>query len=114
MLFVTSRWESGAEAVFVERRQPAVIVHQIAPLGSRRLPYVGTEEIGWMCILGAAPFAACGFFTYHGMTAEQVLWAWVKSEILCPKRKSEDLQKEDEPGTGRRARRLRAQENGCG
>ena len=28
-------------------------------------PYVGTEEIGWMCILGAAPFAACGFFTYH-------------------------------------------------
>lgn len=35
-------------------------------------PYVGTEEIGWMCILGAAPFAACGFFTYHGMTAEQV------------------------------------------
>ena len=49
-------------------------------------PYVGTEEIGWMCILGAAPFAVCGFFTYHGMTAEQVLWAWVKSEILCPKR----------------------------
>ena len=49
-------------------------------------PYVGAEEIGWMCILGAAPFAACGFFTYHGMTAEQVLWAWVKSEILCPKR----------------------------
>ena len=49
-------------------------------------PYVGTEEIGWMCILGAAPFAACGFFTYHNMTAEQVLWAWFKSEILCPKR----------------------------
>ena len=43
-------------------------------------PYVGTEEIGWMCILGAAPFAACGFFTYHGMTAEQVLWAWFKSD----------------------------------
>ena len=49
-------------------------------------PYVDTEEIGWMCILGAAPFAACGFFTYHGMTAEQVLWAWFKSEILYPKR----------------------------
>ena len=48
-------------------------------------PYVGTEEIGWMCILGAAPFAACGFFTYHGMTAEQVLWTWFKSEILGPK-----------------------------
>ena len=49
-------------------------------------PYVGTETVSWMCILGAAPFAACGFFTYHGMTAEQVLWAWFKSEILCPKR----------------------------
>ena len=44
-------------------------------------PYVGTEEIGWMCILGAAPFAACGFFTYHGMTAEQVLWAWFKEKL---------------------------------
>ena len=39
-----------------------------------------------MCILGAAPFAACGFFSYHGMTAEQLLWAWIKSEILMPKR----------------------------
>ena len=48
-------------------------------------PYVGTEEIGWMCILGAAPFAACGFFTYHGMTAEQFIWAWVRSELLEPK-----------------------------
>ena len=49
-------------------------------------PYVGTEEIGWMCILAAAPFAACGFFSYHGMTAEQFLWAWVKSELLYPKK----------------------------
>lgn len=48
-------------------------------------PYVGTEEVGWMCILAAAPFAACGFFSYHGMTAEQFLWAWVKSELLYPK-----------------------------
>ena len=49
-------------------------------------PYVGAETVSWMCIVGAAPFAALGFFTYHGMTAEQVLWAWFKSEILCPKR----------------------------
>ena len=49
-------------------------------------PYVETETVSWMCILGAAPFAAMGFITYHGMTAEQVLWAWFKSEILCPKR----------------------------
>ena len=49
-------------------------------------PYVGTETVSWVCVLGAAPFAALGFFTYHGMTAEQVLWTWFKSEILCPKR----------------------------
>lgn len=48
-------------------------------------PIVGAEQVGWMCILGAAPFAACGFFSYHGMTAEQLLWAWIKSEILMPK-----------------------------
>lgn len=49
-------------------------------------PLIGSEEVGWMCILGAAPFAACGFFKYHGMTAEQVAWAWFKSEFLYPKK----------------------------
>lgn len=48
-------------------------------------PYVGTETVSWMCILGAAPFAAMGFISYHGMTAEQFLWAWFRSEILEPK-----------------------------
>ena len=28
-------------------------------------PYVGTETVSWMCILGAAPFAAMGFITYN-------------------------------------------------
>ena len=49
-------------------------------------PLVGNKEVGWMCILGAVPFAACGFFKYHGMTAEQVAWAWFKSEFLYPKK----------------------------
>ena len=49
-------------------------------------PIMGTEEVGWICILGAAPFAACGFFKYHGMTAEKFAWAWIKSEILYPKK----------------------------
>lgn len=49
-------------------------------------PYVGMETVSWMCVLGAAPFAALGFFKYHGMTAEQFVWAWIKSEILMPKR----------------------------
>ena len=48
-------------------------------------PYVGTETVSWMCILGAAPFAALGFITYHSMTAEQFLWAWIRSELLEPK-----------------------------
>ena len=47
--------------------------------------YVGTETVSWMCILGAAPFAAMGFITYHGMTAEQFLWAWLRSELIEPR-----------------------------
>ena len=49
-------------------------------------PYVGTGTVSWMCILGAAPFAIMGFVKYHGMTAEQFAWAWIKSELLLPKR----------------------------
>ena len=48
-------------------------------------PYFGVETISWMCILGAAPFALLGFITYHGMTAEQFIWAWLRSEMLEPK-----------------------------
>ena len=49
-------------------------------------PYAGMETVSWMCILGAAPFAALGFISYHGMTAERFLWAWLRSELLEPKR----------------------------
>ena len=48
-------------------------------------PYVGLETVSWMCILGAAPFAALGFITYHGMTAERFLWAWLRSELIEPR-----------------------------
>lgn len=48
-------------------------------------PYFGTETLSWMCILGAAPFAAMGFISYHGMTAEQFLWTWFRSELLEPR-----------------------------
>lgn len=48
-------------------------------------PIVGAETVSWMCILGAFPFAAMGFITYHGMTAEQFLWAWLKYSMLEPK-----------------------------
>lgn len=44
---------------------------------------IGT--LSWVCILGAAPFAALGFLTYNGMAAEKFIWAWIKSEILTPR-----------------------------
>lgn len=43
---------------------------------------VGRETISWLCIVGAAPVAAAGFFQYNGLTLEKFLWAWLKSEIL--------------------------------
>lgn len=51
-------------------------------------PYLGVETLSWVCVLGAFPFAALGFIRYHGMNAEQLLWAWAKSELLVPKRLS--------------------------
>ncbi len=48
-------------------------------------PYFGLETLSWLCILGASPFAALGFITYNGLTAEQFVWAWIKSELLIPK-----------------------------
>ena len=48
-------------------------------------PYLGVETLSWICILGAFPFAAMGFVTYHGMTAEQFLWAWLRSEVIEPR-----------------------------
>jgi len=44
---------------------------------------IGKETASWVCILAAAPVAVAGFFSYNGMTLEQFLWAFVKSEILC-------------------------------
>jgi hypothetical protein len=48
-------------------------------------PYLGTETLSWICIFGAFPFAALGFITYHGMTAEQFLWGWLRSELIEPR-----------------------------
>lgn len=49
-------------------------------------PRFRTETLSWVCILGAFPFAAMGFIRYNGMTAEQFVWAWIKSEFLMPKK----------------------------
>ena len=38
---------------------------------------LGVEMTSWLCMLGAAPFAALGFIKYQGMNAEQiVITAW--------------------------------------
>lgn len=47
-------------------------------------PYVGTETVSWMCILVLRPCGK-GFVNYNGMTAEQFVWAWLRSEMLEPK-----------------------------
>ena len=48
--------------------------------------YLSLETLSWLCILAASPFAAMGFIRYHGMSAEQIAWAWIKSEIIMPKK----------------------------
>lgn len=48
-------------------------------------PHLGTETVSWIVILAAAPFAMLGFVSYHGMTAEQLIFAWLRSELLEPK-----------------------------
>ena len=46
---------------------------------------LGQETVSWLCVIAAFPFAILGFIKYHGMTAEQFLWVWIRSEILEPK-----------------------------
>lgn len=47
---------------------------------------LGTETLSWMCMLAAAPFAAMGFITYNGMTAEQFAWVWLRSKFIEPRK----------------------------
>ncbi len=49
-------------------------------------PHLGLETVSWLCILGAIPFAVLGFVKYNGMTAEQFIIAFIKSEFIIPKR----------------------------
>ena len=48
-------------------------------------PYFGIETLSWLCILGAAPFAAIGFIKYNGMNAEEFVLAYIRNEFLTPK-----------------------------
>lgn len=59
----------------------------IAAVGSYVLlkDKIGAEAVSWVCILSAFPFVALGFIKYNGMTADKILWAFLKSEILTSK-----------------------------
>lgn len=48
--------------------------------------HLGTETVSWLCILGAAPFAALGFVKYNGMPAEKFIAAFIRSEFFMPKK----------------------------
>lgn len=45
---------------------------------------VGVETRSWLCVLCAAPFAALGFVSYNGMTAEKMFIAMIKY-LFTPK-----------------------------
>lgn len=62
----------------------AVGIAVLAYFGLRQ--YLGNEGVSWMCIFVALPVALIGFVTYHEMTLEHFVWAWIKSELLMPKR----------------------------
>lgn len=44
---------------------------------------IGKETASWLCILTAAPVAVAGFFTYNGLSFEELIWAFIKSQFLC-------------------------------
>ena len=46
----------------------------------------GIETLSWVCILGAVPFAILGFVKYNGMTAEKFIMAFIRSELITPKK----------------------------
>ncbi|MEM5769692.1 MAG: PrgI family protein [Bacillota bacterium] len=62
----------------------AVGIAVLAYFGLRQ--YLGNEGVSWVCIFVALPVALIGFVTYHEMTLEHFIWAWIKSEFLMPKR----------------------------
>jgi len=62
----------------------AVGVAILAYFGLR--DHLGNEGVSWVCISVALPIALIGFLTYHEMTLEHFILAWLKSELIMPKR----------------------------
>lgn len=49
-------------------------------------PIINTNVVSWLCMASAVPFVLLGFVKYNGMTAEKFFMAWLKSEVLTPKK----------------------------
>lgn len=62
----------------------ACIVAIILYFGFKK--YFNIETLSWLCMLGAAPFAAIGFIKYNGMNAEEFIYAYIKSVFLTSKK----------------------------
>lgn len=46
---------------------------------------LGAETVSWLCVISALPFGILGFMKYHGMSAEQFIKAYIRSELQMPK-----------------------------
>ena len=62
-----------------------MLVSNIVDNGIKNGDDADVKYIIIMCLIMFV-FAVLGFVTYNGMTAEQFIFAWFKSEILTPKR----------------------------
>lgn len=64
----------------------------IIAVGVAVIVYFGTKDImhkeitSWLCIICAVPIAAAGFVTYHGLTLEKFILAFIRSEFVYPRR----------------------------
>ena len=47
--------------------------------------WYGNPQLG-LYLRCCSPLRLWGFIKYNGMTAEQFVWAWIKSEFLMPKK----------------------------
>lgn len=49
----------------------------------RETIFFGLSARQFLCALLAVGIAAAGFFHYNGLTLEQFVWAFLKSQVLC-------------------------------
>lgn len=50
--------------------------------------YFSMDVLTWIIVIAALPFGLIAFFEYEGLSAEQFLIVWIKSELLTPERLS--------------------------